>query len=168
MNVQVGAAGQVSVLVIPATAQIAAGSTFQYRTAVNGAGGNTAVKWAINGIPNGNATVGTISAGGIYTAPATVPNPNTIQVQATSLADTTATSTGTATLTNPAPVVTAVLPTTHPSGRLHPGGHRPKVCQRRGGVIRRHVPAHDICLLHRAHRNRHRDQRASRYGTKSR
>jgi uncharacterized protein (DUF1800 family) len=116
MNVQVGAAGQVSVLVIPATAQIAAGSSFQYRTAVNGAGGNTAVKWAINGIPNGNATVGTISAGGIYQAPMTVPNPNTIQVQATSLADTTATSMGTATLTNPAPVVSAVLPTAVPVG----------------------------------------------------
>jgi uncharacterized protein (DUF1800 family) len=116
LNVQVGAAGQVSVQVIPATAEITAGSTFQYRTAVNGAGGNTAVKWAINGIPNGNPTVGTISAGGIYQAPATVPTPNTIQVQATSLADTTATATGTATLTNPAPVVTAVLPTTIPVG----------------------------------------------------
>jgi uncharacterized protein (DUF1800 family) len=118
MNVQVGAAGKVSVLVIPATAQITAGSTFQYRTAVDGAGGNTAVKWAINGIPNGNATVGTISAGGIYQAPATVPTPNTIQVQATSLADTTATSTGTATLTNPAPVVTLVLPTAIPVGNF--------------------------------------------------
>ena len=74
------------------------------------------MKWAVNGIPNGNATVGTISAGGIYQAPATVPVPNTIQVQATSLADTTATSTGTVTITNPAPVVTAVLPTTIPVG----------------------------------------------------
>jgi uncharacterized protein (DUF1800 family) len=118
MNVQVGAAGKVSVLVIPATAQITAGSTFQYRTAVDGAGANTAVKWAINGIPNGNTTVGTISAGGIYQAPATVPTPNTIRVQATSLADTTATSTGTATLTNPAPVVTLVLPTAIPVGNF--------------------------------------------------
>jgi uncharacterized protein (DUF1800 family) len=118
MNVQVGAAGKVSVLVIPATAQITAGSTFQYRTAVDGAGANTAVKWAINGIPNGNTTVGTISAGGIYQAPATVPTPNTIRVQATSLADTTATSTGTAALTNPAPVVTLVLPTAIPVGNF--------------------------------------------------
>jgi uncharacterized protein (DUF1800 family) len=118
MNVQVGAAGKVSVLVIPATAQITAGSTFQYRTAVDGAGANTAVKWAINGIPNGNTTVGTISAGGIYQAPATVPTPNTIRVQATSLADTIATSTGTATLTNPAPVVTLVLPTAIPVGNF--------------------------------------------------
>jgi len=116
MNAQVGAAGQVSVQVIPATTEITAGSSFQYRAALNGAGANTAVKWAINGIPNGNATLGTISAGGMYQAPATVPVPNTIQVQATSLADTSATSTGTATLTNPAPIVSAVLPTTIPVG----------------------------------------------------
>jgi uncharacterized protein (DUF1800 family) len=118
MNVQVGASGQVTVQVIPATAQIAAGSTLAYRTTVNGAGSNTAVKWSINGIAGGNATVGTITAGGLYTAPATVPNPNTIQVIATSLADTTASSTGTATLTNPAPIVNAVLPTTIPVGNF--------------------------------------------------
>ncbi len=116
MNAQVGAAGQVSVQVIPATTEITAGASFQYRAALTGAGANTAVKWAINGIPNGNATLGTISAGGMYQAPATIPVPNTIQVQATSLADTSATSTGTATLTNPAPVVSAVLPTTIPVG----------------------------------------------------
>ena len=63
LSVQVGAAGQVQVLVIPATMQITAGSTINYRTSVDGAGGNTAVKWAINGIPSGNATVGTITAG---------------------------------------------------------------------------------------------------------
>src|SRR5579862_5418187 len=116
LNVQVGAAGQVSVIVIPATAQIHAGDTFGFRTAVNGAGGMTAVKWAINGIPNGNATVGTITAGAVYSAPATVPSPNTLQVTATSLADTTASSTGTITLSNPLPVVTAVLTTTIPVG----------------------------------------------------
>ena len=100
MNVQVGTAGQVTVQVVPPTAQVTVGSTLQYAASVGGSNGNTAVKWAINGIPSGNATVGTISAGGIYKAPATVPNPNTIQITATSLADTTATSTGTATLTN--------------------------------------------------------------------
>ncbi len=116
MNAQVGAAGQVAVAVVPQTNQITAGATFQYAASVDGAAGNTAVKWAINGIPSGNATVGTISAGGVYQAPTTVPNPNTIQVTATSLADTTASNTGTATITNATPVVTAVLPTTIPVG----------------------------------------------------
>ena len=116
LNVQVGAAGQVTVLVIPATAQIHAGDTFSFRTAVDGAGGMTAVKWAINGIAGGNATLGTITAGGVYSAPATIPTPNTLTVTATSLADTTASSTGTVTLSNPLPVVTAVLPTSIPIG----------------------------------------------------
>jgi uncharacterized protein (DUF1800 family) len=74
------------------------------------------VKWAVNGIAGGNATVGTITAGGVYTAPATLPSSSTIQVTATSLADTTASSTGTITLSNPLPVVTAVLPTSIPVG----------------------------------------------------
>jgi uncharacterized protein (DUF1800 family) len=116
LSVQVGAAGQVSVLVIPSTVQIHAGDFFTFRTAVNGAGGNTAVKWAINGVANGNATLGTISAGGIYVAPATLPSPNTIQVQATSLLDTTATSSAAVTLTNPLPIVTSVVPANVPVG----------------------------------------------------
>ena len=74
------------------------------------------MKWAINGIAGGNATVGTISAGGVYTAPTTIPTPNTLQITATSLLDTTATSTGTMTLINALPVVTAVLPTDIPVG----------------------------------------------------
>jgi uncharacterized protein (DUF1800 family) len=118
MNVQVGAAGHVVLQVVPPTTQITIGTAFSYAASVSGAGANTAVKWAINGIPNGNATVGTISAGGVYQAPAVMPNPNTIQVTATSLADTTATSTGTATLTNPSPIVGAVLPTTIPIGNF--------------------------------------------------
>jgi uncharacterized protein (DUF1800 family) len=116
LNVQVGAAGKVTVQIVPTTTQIATGSTFQFRASVGGANGNTAIKWTINGIVGGNTTIGTISAGGVYKAPATIPNPNTIQVQAISLADTTATSTGTATITNGAPVVNAVLPTTIPVG----------------------------------------------------
>ncbi len=116
LNVQVGTAGQVSLQVIPATVQIQAGDSVNFRVAISGAGANTAVKWAINGIPSGNATLGTITPGGVYTAPATLPNPNTITVQATSLADTTASATGMVTLTNPLPVVTAVLPTSIPVG----------------------------------------------------
>jgi hypothetical protein len=111
--VQVGAAGQVTLSVVPATVQLHLGDTFGFKTAVNGAGGSTDVKWTVNGIAGGNATVGTITAGGVYTAPATLPSSNTIQVSATTLADTTS-STGTITLSNPLPVVTAVLPTSIP------------------------------------------------------
>ena len=116
LNVQVGAAGQVAVIVVPATIQLHAGDTFSFAASVNGAGPNTAVKWTINGIPNGNSTVGTITAGGVYKAPATLPPSTTLQITATSLADTTASSNGIITLSNPLPSVSTVLPTDIPVG----------------------------------------------------
>src|ERR1700722_1069528 len=39
-----------------------------------------AMTFYVNGIAGGNATVGTISDAGVYTAPAVVPNPYTVQV----------------------------------------------------------------------------------------
>src|SRR6202046_233092 len=39
-----------------------------------------AMTFYVNGIAGGNATVGTISDSGVYTAPAVVPNPYTVQV----------------------------------------------------------------------------------------
>jgi hypothetical protein len=47
---------------------------------------NTAVSWQVNGIPGGNATVGTISSSGLYTAPALIPTPATVTVSAVSVA----------------------------------------------------------------------------------
>jgi len=44
---------------------------------VNGSGPFT---WTVNGIVGGNSTFGTITAGGLYTAPATVPSPATFDV----------------------------------------------------------------------------------------
>src|ERR1700728_146819 len=38
------------------------------------------VIFSVNGIPGGNADVGTITSGGLYTAPATVPTPYTVQI----------------------------------------------------------------------------------------
>ena len=38
------------------------------------------VTFSVNGIPGGNATVGTITSAGLYTAPAVVPNPYTVQI----------------------------------------------------------------------------------------
>ena len=44
------------------------------------------VTWSVNGIPGGNATVGTVSANGLYVAPAAVPANNVVSVRATSTA----------------------------------------------------------------------------------
>ena len=118
VTVQVGAAGKVKVTIVPATAQISAGATFQFAYGIVGITQTSAVKWSVNGVLNGNATLGTITNGGIYTAPSVLPNPNTISVTATSLEDTTATSTAAVTLVNPSPIVVSVLPTSIPVGNF--------------------------------------------------
>ena len=52
---------------------------------------NTNVNWAVNGVPNGNSTVGTITATGtdaaLYTAPATAPIPASVNITAACAAD---------------------------------------------------------------------------------
>lgn len=52
---------------------------------------DTTVNWAVNGVANGNATVGTIVATGPdtawYTAPTIAPNPNSMTIAATCVAD---------------------------------------------------------------------------------
>jgi len=50
---------------------------------------NTSVMWSVNGISGGNNATGTISAEGIYTAPADLPANAFVQITATSVADTT-------------------------------------------------------------------------------
>ncbi len=59
---------------------------------------NTSVAWNVNGIPGGNAAVGTIDANGTYTAPANLPTPNSISVTATSLEDPSKSSTAQVTI----------------------------------------------------------------------
>ena len=59
---------------------------------------NTAVTWQVNGVTGGNATTGTISSSGLYTAPAAVPNPATVTVTAVSQADTTKSASTTVTI----------------------------------------------------------------------
>src|SRR4051812_6728288 len=44
------------------------------------------VTWTVNGIPGGDSSVGTVSATGLYQAPAAVPPANAVSVAATSTA----------------------------------------------------------------------------------
>jgi hypothetical protein len=62
------AVAQVSVAIHPISATIDGGSTKQYQAIVNGTT-NTGVKWYVDGILNGNETIGTIYSNGLYTAP---------------------------------------------------------------------------------------------------
>ncbi len=91
----------VTVTVSPATATVNAGLAVQFTAAVANTS-NTAVTWTVSG-------GGTISTGGLYTAPATPPA-GTVTVTATSQADTSAS--GSATVTVKPAITVTVSPAT--------------------------------------------------------
>jgi hypothetical protein len=62
--------------------------TQTFAAAVTGAS-NMSVNWSVNGAAGGNATVGMVSASGVYTAPMTVPAPATVTITAVSVMDST-------------------------------------------------------------------------------
>ncbi|MBV9147830.1 MAG: right-handed parallel beta-helix repeat-containing protein, partial [Acidobacteria bacterium] len=76
----------VAIHVAPATATLSAGQSQIFAANVSGTS-NTAVTWLVSGVAGGNSTVGTISASGLYTAPATPPA-SSVFLMAVSAADT--------------------------------------------------------------------------------
>ncbi|HMD97594.1 MAG TPA: hypothetical protein VKM93_09735 [Terriglobia bacterium] len=89
-----------SISISPLTATVTVGGMQTFTATVSGTT-NTQVTWAVNAIGGGNATVGTISASGLYTAPAAVPNPPQVTVTATSVVDTTKSASATVTVQSP-------------------------------------------------------------------
>ena len=81
-----GGSSSVTVTVTPAMASIVVNQNLAFQATVTGSM-NTAVTWQVSAVTGGNATVGTISTSGVYTAPAQVPNPATVSVTAVSQAD---------------------------------------------------------------------------------
>jgi len=65
------------VTVSPGYTNLGVNQTLQYTATVTGLT-NPAVKWEVNGVIGGNAKIGTISATGLYTAPAVVPTVSTL------------------------------------------------------------------------------------------
>ncbi len=100
----------VAVSVSPGTANIRAGSSYTFSVTVTGSS-NTSVAWAVNGTAGGNATVGTITSSGNYSAPASLPSPNTVTITATSAADTSKSGSSTVTLWNATPTLAGISPT---------------------------------------------------------
>jgi hypothetical protein len=74
------------VTVSPATASVPAGATQQFTANVVGVS-NTAVTWQVEGVAGGNATTGTISTTGLYTAPTVPPPGGSVTVTAVLQAD---------------------------------------------------------------------------------
>lgn len=97
----------VSVTLTPSTANVHINRSIQFAAAVHNST-NSAVTWSITGAGCSGATCGIISSAGLYTAPGNVPNPASVTVKATSVADTS--KSASATITVLAAVVVTVTP----------------------------------------------------------
>ena len=101
--------GGIIVTVTPNVANVRTAATQQFSANVTGTS-NSGVTWAVNGVPGGNDSLGTIIGNGNYNAPAILPLNNAITVTATSIADTTKAGTAAVTLQNPVPTIVSVTP----------------------------------------------------------
>lgn len=81
-----GGSSGVTLTLTPTSATVVVNQNTAFQATVTGSA-NTAVTWEVNGVVGGNSTAGTIAAG-VYTAPATVPNPATVTVTAVAQANT--------------------------------------------------------------------------------
>jgi hypothetical protein len=97
------------VTVSPVSANVATGAQQQFTATVTGTT-NQAVMWSLSGSGCTGTACGTITSGGLYTAPASIPNPATVAVIATSQADPSKSGTGIVTVV--APIVVSVSPAT--------------------------------------------------------
>jgi hypothetical protein len=117
-SVVIQLASAISVNVTPSTAQVAGGGSAHFSATVTGTT-NTAVIWSVSGVGCSGAACGTISAGGLYTAPTTVPSPPSVIVKATSVAAPSQSDTATVSLTS-APTITV----TPSSAQVSPGAKK--------------------------------------------
>jgi len=76
-----------AVTVSPSSVTVQTGGVQQFTATVSPSGVNQAVTWSLSGTGCTGASCGTIDATGKYTTPASVPNPPTVTVKATSVAD---------------------------------------------------------------------------------
>src|SRR5205814_10562304 len=102
----------VGVAVSPTSATVVAGGKQAFTATVTGSE-TTGVTWFVADVSGGNATVGTIDANGLYTAPAVPPSGGKVAVRATTIAQPAASATATVT-------VIAKTPTPTPSPTATP------------------------------------------------
>jgi len=89
------------VRIIPGAATLLTGQNIQF-TALDSVPGDTGVTWSVNGISGGNATVGTVSSSGLYTAPSQASN--SIVVTVTSNIQPAASASAQVTVVNPSAI----------------------------------------------------------------
>jgi serine protease len=97
----VAVASPITVTISPTSGNLQAGSgTLAFAATVTHTL-NTAVNWQVNGVSGGNATLGTISSAGLYTAPGVVAATTNVTVSAVSVADPTRMASAQVTVTGP-------------------------------------------------------------------
>lgn len=101
-NAVTPSASTVNITVSPTRAALTTGPTQQFTATVTGTA-STGATWSVDGIPGGNATVGTITSGGLYSPPTAA---GTHAVTATSQADTSKSATASVIVTDLAGVFT--------------------------------------------------------------
>ena len=105
-----GSTSAITVSISPASATTPVGANLKFIATVTGTS-NQAVTWSLNSGGFGSPTIGFTNTVGGYSPPGIVPNPNTVTITATSVADPTKKVSGTITLVNPKPVLTSISPT---------------------------------------------------------
>src|SRR5713226_7988801 len=94
----------ITVTITPSSAPVVLGNTQTFSATVTNAT-DTSVTWSVSSAASGNATAGTISATGVYTAPADLPASVTAQITDTSVADATKYATTAVTITSDLAIV---------------------------------------------------------------
>jgi hypothetical protein len=86
-SAEVTVRSDVQVSVAPTAADVELGAAVQLTASVSGSGSpDLGVNWSVNGIPGGDAVVGTVNTSGLYLAPQVLPTA-AVAVRATSVAD---------------------------------------------------------------------------------
>jgi len=91
----------VTIVISPSTASLPVATGSQSFTATVTGSSNHQVTWQVNAVTGGSLTTGTISATGLYTAPAAMPSPTTVTITALSVANPADTANATVTITPP-------------------------------------------------------------------
>lgn len=115
------ASATIKVTLSPTSANVALGGSLTFTAVVTGTT-KTNVAWSVNGVAGGSTATGRITAGGVYTAPSTLPTSSTVTIRATAVTSPTKYAEATVTLGGttppppppppPAPTVTvAISPT---------------------------------------------------------
>ncbi len=105
----------VGVTVAPTSASVFLGETQPFQAIVTGST-NAIVVWEVNGAAGGTTSAGTVSAAGLYTAPAILPSPPRVTITAVSQADARASGSATVTLEDDIAVVVAPSTVSIPTG----------------------------------------------------